>query len=130
METTSSTTLPKISSTISAEDSDYNSKPQCSFNSNFNMQQVSSITAPNTYPVLDKSPSYSSYIPSYQTPPRSYNPPDLYCPYSTSSQTRPFYQLHSSSHLHSIPEYSSCAVDIHGGSSSISPSWGSYGPSI
>lgn len=100
-------------------------KSQCSFNSTYHLQQPSSAAVQNNYPTLERAPSYSNYVPTYQSTPRPYNP-EPYCPYS--SQTRPsYYPTHL--HPHSVADYSSCAVDIHG-PPPISHSWGGYGPSI
>lgn len=99
-------------------------KSQCSFNSTYHLQQPSAAVQ-NNYPTLERAPSYSNYVPTYQSTPRPYNP-EPYCPYS--SQTRPSYYP-SHLHPHSVADYSSCAVDIHG-PPPISHSWGGYGPSI
>lgn len=97
-------------------------KSQCSYNSTYHLPQPNIL--PNSYPSLERAPSYSNYLPSYQSPPRPYNP-EPYCPYSQSRQL--YHQSHT--HPHSVQEYPLCAVDVHG-PPPISPSWGGYGPSV
>lgn len=119
---------PNISSNTSDTIPSEFNKSQCTFDSGHHIQQPTPTlsSSSNGYPPLERGSSYQNYITqSFQPTQRGYNQSESYCPYSPQSGRQSFYQTHI--HPHASNEYSSCAVDVHGSSTPLSPGWGNYG---